>query len=826
MENQTIYTVIGNKSVKTEVKLSDKLRSVSKWLRSIKSISEKQGNLRLDLESAEKDGDKKKAQKIQKRLSILAYIMEKKIEIAKGHGNDKVLPKTFAQNITKEEFAANIRKENAEKERREAEEKDKAQKEADEAEKAINDPAKRAITENLQDPAELAQENTESQAETEKSNIKQNEGKGEIQYKLAKRAKETEAPETTVLPGIAPEEQEEIGNVVTPHVVTRPRPIRQEFTEEKESIEEARQSAEKRKEDRKKAADKKADERKKKANIAYDKAISDASQALSLELQDIDKELAAECKAADIEFEETMKEFNLADGVISKSSDKVEEGTTKAANVVTEQEAAHAKEIAEKTQKMEEQGIELEAAKEIQKIEAKYAKTVAECTEIIQDKANKTGKEIEDALTRMLDAADEREKRIAEVNAEKEKKLNASKEANKSENEKKAETKEKSSEPEKENESQEKEAPKQETQKTESNPDKVITAGVLVTPKTEEEAEIGGPQREGETGEEYMERMTREEDAKRRAEAAQKEQESVGKHFVSSEPTEIKEKAPKTLFEQVDTPEVVSEKVNTQKQEPSIEMTNEIKSSPEIMGKKLVIAGEERPTEVKPLIVPESIKKTKPAEDAQKEQEPVGKHFASSKPTEIKEEAPKTLFEQADTSEVVSEKVNTQKQEPSIEMTNEIKSSPEIMGKKLVIAGEERPIEVKPLIVPESTKEAKPSEDKTKEDYITSQVDRLEALTKDIKEAKEALNSNDKSIVALATADLDKIQNEINGVLHPKSLTENPAGLKSSAELATEKANKKFSEEILQGLKERNIDADLLDELSNDEAEVEKGRTK
>ncbi len=750
MENQTIYTLIGNKSVKTEIKLSDKLRSVSKWLRSKKSISEEQGNLRIDLETAEKEGDKKKVAKIQKRLGILAYVMDKKIKVDEKLNRDIVQPEMFARNLTEEQFTKNIVKENEAKEAAEkakaqkaAEEAAKAEKEAEdekkreeeqkkaaeEAEKAINDPAKRAIIENLPDPAELAQENTESQVETEKSNTKQNEGKGTIPYKLAERAKKTEAPKTTVLTEVSHEEQEEIGNVVTPHVVTRPRPIRLEFAEEKESIEEARQRAEKRREDRKKAADKKADERKKKANIAYNKAISDASQALSLELLDIDKELAAECKAADIEYEETMKEFNLADGVVSKSSDKVEEGTTKAANVVTEQEAAHAKEIAAATQTMEEQDIKLEAAKKIQEINDSYISVVAECMAIIRDEANKTGKERAEAADRILAADEERSAKIAEVTAKKEEKLNASKEANKSENEKKAEEV-KTPEPEKKTESQEKDAPKQEPQKEESNPDKVITAGVLVTPKAEEEAEIGGPQREGETREEYVKRMVREEEAK------------------------------------------------------------------------------------------------KAAEDAQKEQEPVGKHFASSKQADVKEETQKTLFEQVDTPEVPYEKVNTQKQEPSIEMTNEIKYSPEIKEEKLAIAGEEKPIEVKPLIVPESTKETKLSEDKTKEDFITSQVDRVEALTKDIKEAKEALKSKDESVVALATADLDKIQNEIDGVLHPKSLTENSNGLKSSAELATEKANKKFSEEILQGLKERNIDADLLDELSNDEAEVEKGRTR
>lgn len=768
MENQTIYTVIGNKSVKTEVKLSDKLRSVSKWLRSKKSISEEQGNLRIDLETAEKEGDKKKVAKIQKRLGILAYVMDKKIKVDEKLNRDIVQPEMFARNLTEEQFTKNIVKENEAKEaaekakaqkaaeeaakaKEEAEAKKKREEEeqrkADEAKKAVNDPAKREVIGNLPDPAAPVQEKAEVQAEVQKPTTKQEENKGVLQFKPIKRAekretpkattitgvKTLEAPKTTVLPEVALEKQEkeeEMGNEVTSHVVTRPQSIRPGFAEESQVIV---------KSDEELVADYEAgikeveEEQKMEEQAARDRdkeRVHASGVMLAKDLSGIRKKAASRKDNLKKTIEAGRKAIAAAKKALNNGSDLAEQETTKAANVVTEQEAAHAKEIAAATQTMEEQDIKLKAAKKIQEINDSYISVVAECMAIIRDEANKTGKERAEAADRILAADEERSAKIAEVNAKKEEKLNASIEANKSENEKKAETKEKSSEPEKENESQEKEAPKQEMQKTESNPDKVITAGVLVTPKTEEGAEIGGPQREGETNEEYMERIVREEEAK------------------------------------------------------------------------------------------------KAAEDAQKEQEPVGKHFASSKPTEIKEEAPKTLFAEVDTPEVPYKKVNTQKQEPSIEMTNEIKYSPEIKEEKLAIAGEEKPIEVKPLIVPESTKEVKPSEDKTKEDFITSQVDRVEALTKDIKEAKEALKSKDKSIVALATADLDKIQNEINGVLHPKSLTENPDGLKSSAELAMEKANKKFSEEILQGLKERNIDADLLDELSNDEAEVEKGRTK
>ena len=92
MKNEPIYTLTGEKLVKTNVGLLARIRNTGKWLKSKKSLKNLKEELQTQIEMAQRLGDKERINTLQRQLNILTYLMDKKIRITDYH--------TFFQGFT------------------------------------------------------------------------------------------------------------------------------------------------------------------------------------------------------------------------------------------------------------------------------------------------------------------------------------------------------------------------------------------------------------------------------------------------------------------------------------------------------------------------------------------------------------------------------------------------------------------------------------------------------------------------------------------------------------------------------------------------------
>ena len=92
MKNEPIYTLNGEKLVKTNVGLLTRIRNTGKWLKSKKTLNNLKEELQTQMEMVQRSGDKERINTLQRQLNMLTYIIDKKIRIADYH--------TFFQGFT------------------------------------------------------------------------------------------------------------------------------------------------------------------------------------------------------------------------------------------------------------------------------------------------------------------------------------------------------------------------------------------------------------------------------------------------------------------------------------------------------------------------------------------------------------------------------------------------------------------------------------------------------------------------------------------------------------------------------------------------------